>query len=99
MHAHAPVDDKAPGGRTGCSGACHSCGIATESGASGSSIRGARMVVAALLVFVLPLLTAVAGARLGGGAQVGGAAIGLLAGVLAARLCVACSCALREDAP
>lgn len=100
MHAHPPAYE-GPAGRQGaCSGACHACALAVPEVAT--AICGARMVGAALLVFVLPLVASALGARLGGpegAGQIGGALIGLLAGAFAARWLVARSRALRESAP
>ena len=103
MHTHAPADEKASGGPTVCTGACHSCGAAAAEcdDTAASSIRGARMGWAAALVFLLPLGAALAGSRMGGsdgGGQIAGALIGLLSGILLAQAGVACSRALRGAA-
>lgn len=60
------------------------------------------MGLASMLVFLLPLGAACAGARIAGPdspAQLGGALIGLFGGILAAQLCVACIRSLREEHP
>ncbi len=66
----------------GCPSRCARCGIGDAPQAG--DLRGWRLSVGAVAVFVLPLLTAIAGASLGGDGKVGqfvGAAVGLFTGL------------------
>ena len=100
----------------GC-GHCHgvdACPVAraaeSESARSGPASRGAGLVGAAVVVFLMPLVFAIAGAWLAGGRPAGksfavsagwqraGAAIGLVVGVVTARWLVHRLWAKRGDA-
>jgi hypothetical protein len=100
----------------GC-GHCHgvdACPVAraaeSESARSGPASRGAGLVGAAVVVFLMPLVFAIAGAWLAGGRpagksfavsagwQMAGAAIGLVVGVVTARWLVHRLWAKRGDA-
>ncbi len=101
MHARDPAAE-AEARRGACAGACRSCGAAFAEDGAAPPLRGARMGLAAILVFLLPLGGAYAGARLagpGGAAQLGGALIGLFGGVLIAQGLVACLRTLRGERP
>lgn len=92
-HMH-PVNQQEEGAPEGCSGKCERCDLAGPGVQSvDEGYAGWRMVLLSTVVFLLPLLTAVAGALVKRGsanAEVGGAAVGFLAGVLMAIVVVRC---------
>jgi hypothetical protein len=87
-----PVKQQEEGAPEGCSGQCERCDIAGPPGHPvDDRFAGWRMVVLSSLVFLLPLLTAVAGAAMMRGsanAELGGMIAGFAAGIVAALLLV-----------
>ena len=89
-----PVNQQAEDAPEGCSGQCERCEIAGPGEHPvDEGYAGWRMVLLSTAVFLVPILAAVAGALIMRGranAEVGGAAAGFLAGVLAAMVMVRC---------
>ncbi|HMP75400.1 MAG TPA: hypothetical protein PKE12_03790 [Kiritimatiellia bacterium] len=89
MHTQSSAGSRTDAPRAGCGGSCCSCGANAILPPSGpGDAVGGRLAAAALLVFVLPLIGAVAGTQLagpGGTAQLSGAALGLFTGIVVAQ--------------
>lgn len=89
-----PVNQQEEGTPEGCSGKCEGCDLAGPGVLSADEgYAGWRMVLLSTVVFLVPLLMAVAGALIKRGsanAEVGGAAVGFFAGVLVAIVVVRC---------
>ncbi len=83
-----PVKQQEEGAPEGCSGQCERCDIAGPPGHPvDDRFAGWRVVVLSVLVFLLPLVTAAAGAVLMRGsanAELGGMLAGLAVGIAAA---------------
>ena len=103
MHTQAKAGGGTDTARAGCGGSCCSCGAHAilQPGGPDDAVGG-RLAAAALLVFVLPLIGAVAGTQFagaGGPAQLAGAALGLFTGIVIAQgLVWLCGLARRAHA-